>query len=184
MKLINRTGQRFGRLTVIERAENSSSGRVQWLCRCECGSTTVVLGSNLKSGKQKSCGCLHRELSTERILRVSEAQRGCNSPSYRHGMAHTKLNHVWNSIKQRCFNQNNKAYKHYGGRGITVCDEWRDNFQAFYDWAMANGYQEGLSIDRIDNNKGYSPENCRWVTMSEQNKNKRAKNGYSIHREA
>lgn len=80
----------------------------------------------------------------------------------------------------RCYNEHFAAYKYYGGRGITICDEWRENFQAFHDWAMANGYRDDLTIDRIDNDKGYSPDNCRWITMEEQNKNKRAENGYKV----
>ena len=93
--------------------------------------------------------------------------------NYKHGMTHTKLHYVWLSLKQRCFNQNNPGYKNYGGRGIKVCDEWLNDFKAFYDWAMGNGYRSGLAIDRIDNNGNYGPSNCRFVTQAQNNKNKK-----------
>ena len=174
------TGMRFGRLTVLKRVEGIHPGRPRWLCCCDCGNTIIAEPSNLKGGNTKSCGCLRIESNSERIKKVNEVQKGPMHHSFRHGMSRTKLNWVWQEMKQRCFNPNRKTYKHYGGRGITVCDEWRDDFMAFRDWAMANGYRDDLTIDRIDSNKGYSPDNCRWATMAEQNKNKRAPNGYKI----
>ena len=95
-------------------------------------------------------------------------------------MTRTRLYRIWNCMHNRCYRKSYHAFNHYGGRGIEVCDEWLHDFQAFYDWAIANGYGDDLSIDRIDPNKNYSPDNCRWVTMAEQNKNKRAKNGFKI----
>ena len=94
--------------------------------------------------------------------------------------SNTRLYGIWRGIKRRCLNPNYHHFKNYGGRGITVCDEWLESFKSFYDWAMSNGYQDDLSIDRIDNDKGYDPSNCRWVTMAEQNKNKRVANGYKV----
>lgn len=159
----NLVGKTFGRLIVIERAENyftqNGKSERQWLCECQCGNKTVVLGHNLLKGQTQSCGCLAREHSAIRATR--------------HGESDSRLYHIWTGMKQRCYNPKAKSYKDYGGRGITVCDEWKDNFQAFYDWAMANGYDDMLSIDRINSNDIYNPLNCRWATMEEQQNNKR-----------
>ena len=140
--------------------------RTRWVCRCECGSEVVVEAYSLKTGHTQSCGCFQREAT-------SAANRT-------HGKRKTRLYRIWVCMKTRCYQKSYHAYRHYGGRGITVCDEWLNNFQGFYDWANANGYSDELSIDRIDVNGCYSPQNCRWVTMAEQNKNKRAENGYKI----
>jgi hypothetical protein len=157
---IDLTGQQFNRLTVIERAENYVSPKgvkqTQWLCQCECGNTVIVTAQKLKSGSTKSCGCYIHDKVTK------------------HGMWKSRIYSIWRNIKCRCNNPNATHYDCYGGRGITVCNEWRQSFQAFYDWAMANGYKDGLTIDRIDNNKGYSPDNCRWVSMKMQSNNTRA----------
>ena len=159
-KLIDLTGKRFGRLLVVEKSE-SKNGYAAWLCRCDCGNEKIISGNELRKGKAKSCGCLRKEVATKTFIK--------------HGKTNTLLYEVWKSMKARCNNLNNKRYSSYGGRGITVCDEWRESFQAFYDWAMINGYREGLSIDRIDNDGNYEPSNCRWATASEQQKNKRKK---------
>ena len=157
---IDLTGQKFGRLTVIERAENTKSGKARWLCRCDCGriKSKSVTTNDLMSGKIKSCGCLY-----------FESNKGRNK---KHGLCHSRIYNIWFSLKQRCNYKCHRQYFNYGGRGIKVCDEWEHNFQAFYDWAMANGYKDDLTIDRIDNNKGYSPDNCRWVDMKTQQKNR------------
>lgn len=152
------TGKRFGKLVVIKRVENIWQGNrsvVAWLCKCDCGNEKVVSGGSLRSGNAKSCGCL----SFEKI--------------YKHGGSYDKLYSVWNGIKQRCNNEKSNAYKNYGGRGISVCDEWENSYVAFRDWAISNGYVEGLEIDRIDNNGNYCPENCRVITHKEQQSNKR-----------
>lgn len=157
------TGQRFGRLVVLERAENNRYGKTRWKCRCDCGNERVIEGNSLRMGTTKSCGCLHIE--------------GLRTFKTTHGKEKSRLYSVWKGIKSRCVNPNHHAYKRYGGRGITICKEWRHNFQAFYDWAMANGYDENApkgqcTIDRIDNDKGYSPDNCRWVDMKVQRHNR------------
>jgi len=152
MKKIDLTGQRFGRLVVIEEAGRASDGRVRWLCKCDCGDyTSTPCTKTLRNGTCRSCGCIERERPNKQT----------------HGMTNTKLFGVWNGIKQRCYNPNSKSYKTYGDRGIKVCDEWRDDFMTFHNWAIANGYKEGLTIDRIDNDGDYEPNNCRWITLQE-----------------
>lgn len=151
------SGKKFGRLTVLEYAFTNKSRKSMWKCKCECGNEIVVSGSHLVNGHTQSCGCLFVE----------------TLPNKKHGMRKTRLYRIWLGMKSRCFIQSVPCFKHYGGRGITVCDEWKDNFQAFYDWAMSHGYSDDLSIDRIDVDGNYCPENCRWATWSEQRRNQR-----------
>ena len=156
------TGQRFGRLVVIERAGSTGRGESTWLCLCDCGKNCVVYSYKLRSGHTKSCGCLNIEATKARFAT--------------HHKRHTRLYGVWTTMIQRCINPKHNRFHRYGGRGITVCDEWRNDFQAFYDWAMATGYDEcaprgQCTIDRIDNDKGYSPDNCRWVDAKTQRYN-------------
>lgn len=161
MPLIDLTGQRFGRLTVVERAGASKNREALWKCRCDCGNMVVVRSRSLRRGSTASCGCLGRETLLENIHR-----------SKTHGHSKDRLYRTWTNMRQRCNNPKAQFYAKYGGRGIKVCVEWDHDFLAFYDWAMAHGYQENLTIDRIDNDKGYSPENCRWVTQKQQNDNR------------
>lgn len=160
-------GKRFGRLTVIAEAWRESNGGLLWVCQCDCGQVTKpISGGNLRRNIIKSCGCLRREIAIERGGTLNKT----------HGMYKSRLYHVWQGMIARCTNPKNQRYKNYGGRGITVCEEWLNSFQAFHDWAMANGYKPDAAfgectIDRTDVNGDYCPENCRWITIAEQNRN-------------
>lgn len=138
-----------------------------WLCQCKCGTKRPVVGENLRAGRSVSCGCYNREVS-----------RAVNTT---HGMTKTRLYECWLDMKKRCNDANNKEYKNYGGRGITYCEEWEE-FEPFQDWAERTGYQDTLTLDRVDVNEGYFPENCKWSTWVEQSRNKRlnTRNKYGV----
>lgn len=150
--------KRFGRLKVVEfsHIKNKTS---YWKCICDCGNEKIISRGALTSGDTISCGCFREEHKSEY--------------GFKHGKAGTKLYSVWSSMIQRCTNPKASNYKRYGGRGIKICDEWRKNFISFYDWAIENDYNKGLSLDRINNDGNYEPSNCRWVTIKQQQNNMR-----------
>ncbi len=152
-------GDRFSRLVALERSGRKTPDNKCFYryFKCDCGSIKEIMEYSVYSGYTKSCGCLNKEIS----IKINT----------KHNMSRSRIYHIWKGIKMRCLNKNEPSYKHYGGRGITICDEWI-GFTNFYKWAMSNGYDKNLTIDRIDNNKGYFPSNCRWTTVLEQNRNK------------
>ena len=152
-------GKRFGRLAVIENKIINHRGYS--ICKCDCGKIATIRNDALKSGVTKSCGCITKEI----------AKSGKNRR--KHGLHNTRLHRIWGAMKTRCCNENFKRFSDYGGRGITVCDEWKNDFMSFYKWSIENGYSDKLTIDRINVNGNYEPSNCRWATVAEQNKNKR-----------
>lgn len=161
------TGMRFGLWTVLRRSESDSSGRASWLCRCDCGTVRPVIGKSLLRGVSRGCGCTRKESA-------ASASRQANT---RHGMHGTRLYTIWHSMKGRIHCPSTNDYSRYGGRGISICPEWEDSFSAFAEWALSHGYRDDLTLDRIDPNGNYTPENCRWVTWSQQAKNKLSSGG-------
>lgn len=149
-KFIDLTGQRFGSWLVLERVPNDKNNGPRWLCRCDCGREKVVYSSHLRYGNSRGCRSCH-----------------IKSIHIKHGQYKTRLFRIWQGIIARCENANCKSYKNYGERGVTVCSEWRKDIMAFRRWALSNGYKADLVIDRIDNNGNYEPENCQFITGSE-----------------
>jgi hypothetical protein len=151
------TGLTFGRLKVLKLLDKRTKwGNRYYLCECQCGNQKEITGKDLRSGQTVSCGCYNKEKSTK------------------HGMYKSRIFNIYRGIKDRCFNKNRPEYIYYGGKGITICEEWSDKengFINFYKWAIENNYDDNLSIDRIDGNGNYCPENCRWVTHTEQMRN-------------
>lgn len=154
-------GQRFGRLTVVGAvpyADSAGRKQIRWKTRCDCGNETLVVPFKVVSGETRSCGCLSLEMSRERFTK--------------HGEAHTRLFYTWVGMRDRCNNPRNKRYENYGGRGITVCEEWENSYEAFAKWARENGYADNLTIDRIDVDGNYEPSNCRWADLKTQMRNR------------
>ena len=155
MKMLDITGQRFGRLVALNVARQDKRGEFFWLCQCDCGNQKIVSSYKLRSGNTKSCGCLQAEHRKSGFHKT-------------HGMTNTKLYVIWQNMKHRCSDPKNIMYKHYGGRGIKVCEEWLQGFAPFMEWAFSSGYSEGLSIERIDVDGNYEPKNCKWIAKTEQ----------------
>lgn len=172
-KLKNLIGLKFGRLTVIDRAQNATDGKVQWACQCDCGNPKIkiIRGSDLKLGKVKSCGCLALE------TRIANGKK-----NKKHGDTHSRLWTIWCGMKSRCDYIKNIEYHNYGGRGITYCSEWND-YVNFKEWALDHGYQDDLTLERIDCDKDYCPNNCTWATMKQQQNNKRNTIRFTINNE-
>lgn len=164
-------GKRFGRLVVIakQREQRTKYRSWKWLCVCDCGNTIILGAKALTQGRKKSCGCLNKDNGRKRGLQ-----------NRLHGETGSRLWNIWCGMKARCYNSNNISYKYYGGRGISVCTEWRQSYKIFREWALSYGYADDLSIDRIDNNGNYCPENCRWVTPKMQAANRRKRGAVCI----
>lgn len=160
-KFTDLTGNKYGRLKVICRAKDILRGnrpRTAFECKCDCGTVKIIDAGDLKSGRINSCGCLKSEITSKRMGT--------------HRLTKTRLHNIWTGMKTRCNNENQTSFERYGKRGIKVCEDW-ENFSDFYNWAVYNGYADNLTIDRIDNDKGYIPENCRWTNYTTQSRNQK-----------
>lgn len=167
-KVKDLTGQKFGRLTPLKFLRIEKHKAI-WLCQCDCGNFIEVRWVELTKGHTKSCGCLRKET--------------CSNINKTHNKTNTRLYSIWCDIKKRCYNKNSRCYKDYGGRGIAVCDEWKDDFVEFYNWSMSHDYNDTLTIDRIDVNRNYEPSNCRWTTYKQQARNTRRNRYFTINGE-
>lgn len=171
MRRIDLTGNKYARLSVEKYSHTDRRGQAFWLCKCECGKEVIVRGTYLRNGHTQSCGCFNIERTVETSKTHGNFLNG----------KQTRIYGIWAGIKRRCLNPHVKAYKHYGRRGITLCDEWM-SFETFMDWALSNGYKDNLTIDRISGDGNYEPSNCRWITRSE-NSRKGAIEAYNRRRE-
>lgn len=191
-KLLDLTGQKFNRLIVLKRAENNKLGKVCWLCKCECGNIIIVESQNLRTNHTKSCGCLNEEQrsKTGKIYGKlngkinGQKQKGVPKIKNRkyknltYDKTFKRIRNIYRCMIRRCYNKNATGYKNWGGRGIIICDEWKNNFENFYNWAITNGFDAEIpwyncTIDRINNDGNYEPSNCRFATAKQQRNNQR-----------
>lgn len=156
-KIINLVGRKFGKLKVLRHCGRERI--VKWKCLCECGNIKIIRGGDLKAGKIKSCGCSRYDSLIKR--------------NTTHGQSKTRLYRIWRGLFKRCYNKNSTDFKNYGARGISIYQNWKKNFIKFYNWSYENGYKDNLTIERVNNDKGYYPSNCKWITKKEQSANKR-----------
>ena len=175
IKKQNIIGQKFGMLTAIEELESEKGARDKaryFLFKCDCGNVKKIRGDSVWRGQITNCGCITREVFSQKA----------KERFYKHGQSSSRLYFIWRGMKNRCLNKNHVCYNDYGGRGIKVCDEWKNSFIAFRDWALQNGFKDNLSIDRIDVNGNYEPRNCRWATQKQQTNNTR-RNHYIVYKD-
>ena len=168
-KPLDLIGEKYGRLTVLEKLPERRNGRVVWLCKCDCGNYDKVPTSELRSGKHLSCGCYQKERASQSNIT--------------HGQSGTRLYRIWCAMIKRCENESAGGYENYGGRGISVCDTWRGSFEAFRDWSLSHGYSENLTIERNNVDGDYCPQNCRWATRNEQMNNTRRTRHFAFNGE-
>ncbi len=162
-RLVDLAGRKFVEWLVLEKAGNTKGGSALWLCRCSCGAQSVVRGTDLRKGKSTSCG----------HAKVKPVQEKAAPQYAANGESGSRLYRIWQHMKWRCYNERSPGYKNYGARGIRVCDEWRESYPAFSAWAKSNGYADNLTIERADNNQGYTPGNCNWADKQRQSENRR-----------
>ena len=159
-KFVDLTNFKYGKLTVIKKTnEKTKDNKILWLCQCKCGNTITLQTYAILSGRTRSCGCLRPELSKKLFSGVRQEN--------------LRLYRIWTGIKQRCYNEKYNDYKDYGAKGVIMCEDWKNNYESFYIWAINNGYSDSLSIDRIDTTGNYEPNNCRWADDETQANNKR-----------
>jgi hypothetical protein len=171
-RFIDLSGQRFGKLYVLNYEKTNNRRQAIFKCKCDCGNIAFVVGSRLKNNYTKSCGCLQKEKAKTQIQEFNN--KGLRSKgNSKHNMRHTELYKHWCNMKRRCNCKTNHNYMYYGARGIKVCNEWNESFVEFKEWALNNGYKDGLSIERIDVNKNYEPQNCKWIPYELQIRNRR-----------